>query len=429
MAIATLAIAKTDIGGCTSSASGASLVYWVPGTGEICSILDCGGGRAPPKTTVPGCAAYVGTATYEPSYLPGWGPEGQTSTEAPYVTSAASPSSSGYVQASETKEVSSSAYATVSGSASGSAYPTSHGSTLATITSAPYPSTVPTLVGTGGSSVVHPSGHNNVTGTATLTTGADIPEHTGAASGLNVKQGLLGVAAGVTNNTLEVPTPIFSTMTGTLSTILTAILLSTTALATTPLSCPASNATLPAPRNPLCQTVYPSTVQILSSLYPANESAPTRFFQLIHQTNITSGFNIQVASQVQFLNIGAGPQKNCTLELQLPVRPDLTNIKGPKPIFKVFNVAKDPGAKATWNTFSSAAPVVGTVNGTPESLARARGDQDGLIEVANVKCNQTMTFQMAMVQPDKEPWFNYWDFLNVAPPAEPVQGWRVSYGC
>jgi hypothetical protein len=31
-----------------------------PDTGEICDLLDCGGGRAPPKTTVPGCPLYNG---------------------------------------------------------------------------------------------------------------------------------------------------------------------------------------------------------------------------------------------------------------------------------------------------------------------------------------------------------------------------------
>ena len=73
---ASLASARTDLAGCTrtdvSSPAGASYAWYVPGTGEVCEILDCGGGRAPPKTTVPGCAAYVGTETYSPSYLAGY---------------------------------------------------------------------------------------------------------------------------------------------------------------------------------------------------------------------------------------------------------------------------------------------------------------------------------------------------------------------
>ncbi|KAH6652489.1 hypothetical protein BKA67DRAFT_659198 [Truncatella angustata] len=69
--------AKTDMEGCVSSKTvaygGASLIWYVPDTGEICAFLDCGGGRAPPKTTVPGCGAYSGTASYSPSYLAGYG--------------------------------------------------------------------------------------------------------------------------------------------------------------------------------------------------------------------------------------------------------------------------------------------------------------------------------------------------------------------
>ncbi|KAH6900531.1 hypothetical protein B0T10DRAFT_31330 [Thelonectria olida] len=72
------ALARTDLEGCTSSdgvysPSGgtpyATRIWYVPDTGEICEFLDCGGGRAPPKTTVPGCPLYEGTATYSPSYL------------------------------------------------------------------------------------------------------------------------------------------------------------------------------------------------------------------------------------------------------------------------------------------------------------------------------------------------------------------------
>lgn len=68
--------ARTDLTGCTrtdiSSPAGASYAWIVPDTGELCDFLDCGGGRAPPKTTVPGCALYVGTETYKPSFLAGF---------------------------------------------------------------------------------------------------------------------------------------------------------------------------------------------------------------------------------------------------------------------------------------------------------------------------------------------------------------------
>jgi hypothetical protein len=89
-AFAATALARTDLEGCTStdvsSPAGASIAWYVPGTGEVCEILDCGGGRAPPKTTVPGCAAYSGTASYSPSYLAGFQ---ASATSAPSTTAEA----------------------------------------------------------------------------------------------------------------------------------------------------------------------------------------------------------------------------------------------------------------------------------------------------------------------------------------------------
>jgi hypothetical protein len=60
-------------GGHTFGACADRIVHWYdPATGEICDPLDCGGGRAPVKTDVPGCAAYKGTLTRptEASYMP-----------------------------------------------------------------------------------------------------------------------------------------------------------------------------------------------------------------------------------------------------------------------------------------------------------------------------------------------------------------------
>lgn len=72
-------LARTDLTGCTStsvsSPAGASIAWYVPETGEVCDFLDCGGGRAPPETTVPGCPLYSGTASYSPSYLAAGGGE------------------------------------------------------------------------------------------------------------------------------------------------------------------------------------------------------------------------------------------------------------------------------------------------------------------------------------------------------------------
>ncbi|KAF2187406.1 hypothetical protein K469DRAFT_705095 [Zopfia rhizophila CBS 207.26] len=174
LALAATSFAKTNLAGCTSSDIGASRLYYVPDTGEICSILDCGGGRAPPKTTVPGCAAYKGTATYEPSFLSGYGPN-----KAPASTSAPATSA---VQTDASSTHTSSAL-----------------SSFATITAAPQSSGV---IGTGNQSpTVAPSGGNNLTATATLpsqSANPSAPAGTGAANILAVAgKGVFGLALGV----------------------------------------------------------------------------------------------------------------------------------------------------------------------------------------------------------------------------------------
>ncbi|KAH8885405.1 hypothetical protein GQ53DRAFT_751136 [Thozetella sp. PMI_491] len=96
------ALAKTDLEGCTSTTVlveqyFASVIYYLPDTGEICSFLDCGGGRAPPKTTKPGCEGYIGTETVTPSFL-----SGLTKTTATSPTGAASTASSTQPESSPT---------------------------------------------------------------------------------------------------------------------------------------------------------------------------------------------------------------------------------------------------------------------------------------------------------------------------------------
>ncbi|KAJ0420115.1 hypothetical protein BJY00DRAFT_313333 [Aspergillus carlsbadensis] len=86
--------ARTDLAGCISSATTnqwheASMIWYVPGTGEICDFPDCGGGRAPPKYDNPACPAYTGTATYEPSYLDGYGPGAAVTTTTAQATETA----------------------------------------------------------------------------------------------------------------------------------------------------------------------------------------------------------------------------------------------------------------------------------------------------------------------------------------------------
>ncbi|EAQ84768.1 hypothetical protein CHGG_08782 [Chaetomium globosum CBS 148.51] len=65
--------ARTDYAGCVSTELPAAhtTIWYVPGTGELCEPVDCGGGRAPPKT-VPGCPAYKGTETVTPKFWDGF---------------------------------------------------------------------------------------------------------------------------------------------------------------------------------------------------------------------------------------------------------------------------------------------------------------------------------------------------------------------
>ncbi|KAH0420821.1 hypothetical protein CcaCcLH18_13782 [Colletotrichum camelliae] len=81
IAAAGLAIAKTDIEGCTSFTSTVTVrteigygntyetvIWYVPDTLEVCRGVDCGGGRAPPRK-VPGCPMYSGTETVTATFL------------------------------------------------------------------------------------------------------------------------------------------------------------------------------------------------------------------------------------------------------------------------------------------------------------------------------------------------------------------------
>jgi len=171
--LAATTFAKTDLEGCTSSETvvygGASLIFWDPSNGEICSFLDCGGGRAPPKTTVPGCAGYEGTATYTPDFMPGWGSTATTASGSFSTGSSASAES-----ASETKTSASSAVTSKAVLPSG------------------------TATGTGGLSgyVSSLSTANNVT-SATLTSSGVPAEASGAAGKMGAREGIVGVLAGV----------------------------------------------------------------------------------------------------------------------------------------------------------------------------------------------------------------------------------------
>ncbi|KAK3986596.1 hypothetical protein QBC44DRAFT_134786 [Cladorrhinum sp. PSN332] len=69
------------------------IVHWYdPDDGQICDPLDCGGGRAPPKTNVPGCPQYKGTEIRQtaPSYMPCFAKPAPSTTSVPPAAAPAS---------------------------------------------------------------------------------------------------------------------------------------------------------------------------------------------------------------------------------------------------------------------------------------------------------------------------------------------------
>ncbi|KAF2852717.1 hypothetical protein T440DRAFT_466837 [Plenodomus tracheiphilus IPT5] len=181
----------------------------------------------------------------------------------------------------------------------------------------------------------------------------------------------------------------------------------------------------------ICQEVYPSDLTVLNSRYPDYNTThlhhATQLFMLRRQLPGDG----EIATRVQFDDLPASVSNlTCRLEFILPP-PQLQRISGSNPSFNVYQVERAAGAVATWSTYSgnilNDATLFGTVNGEEEALNRTRS-VGGVAAVNETLCNSTLTFQMGMKYNGK---FlpNYWEFLNVEPPAWPVQGFRVVYGC
>ncbi|KAH0424225.1 hypothetical protein CcaCcLH18_11661 [Colletotrichum camelliae] len=203
--LASTALAKTDLTGCTSSDSVvtpsgggtpyATRVYYVPDTGEICAALDCGGGRAPPKTTVPGCPSYEGTETYSPSFLPlkTTTAVAAQSTQATVTTMTPKGDSTASVSASASASVTAAAdSSSMSGSKSDDVQVQTD--TLLTVTS----STAATTAAPGNGTIATTSrSGSRTTGTGSGASGSPTSVPNGAAAGVSNMFGLMaGVALG-----------------------------------------------------------------------------------------------------------------------------------------------------------------------------------------------------------------------------------------
>ena len=188
--------ARTNIAGCVSTEVGtpySTLLWYVPDTGEICEFIDCGGGRAPPKSTVPGCPLYEGTETVTPQFWTGFTSAGGATTSAGVVvvettaTTAAATAvvtnggSEGVVFSSTAGPVSTGVTVSVSGTGTGAEGPAV--TTMATVTAA---GTTGAAGNAGGSA----EGSSSVSSSTVSSAGAVA---TGA--GMRVLGAVAGVAA------------------------------------------------------------------------------------------------------------------------------------------------------------------------------------------------------------------------------------------
>ncbi len=87
---------------------------------------------------------------------------------------------------------------------------------------------------------------------------------------------------------------------------------------------------------------------------------------------------------------------------------------------------------ATWLSYErdgsrNQTSVFGTVNGDAEALNKTR-QAGGVTTVGQKLCNASMAFDVGL-RFDSLGDPNYWAFENVMPPASPVQGFRMVFGC
>lgn len=184
---------------------------------------------------------------------------------------------------------------------------------------------------------------------------------------------------------------------------------------------------------PSCQTLYPSEYRIMNSRYPHWDLSPMHgrndMFMLLRQRDET----FQVATQLQFAHVATEHNSTCHLHLQLPDAA-LQTIAGPQPVFNIYQVEREAGSLATWDMYEAKnltekePPVFGQVNGTQAARDEQWKTHGGLIDIGPTRCNETLTFQMGMAFNGGDD-VNYWDFINVAPPASPIGGFRVVTGC
>ena len=129
------------------------------------------------------------------------------------------------------------------------------------------------------------------------------------------------------------------------------------------------------------------------------------------------------------------------------------NVTGPAPQVDIYQATVAPSSPAryvpssllcqsppltlpshSWDTsiFNASLPILNTLPLDGRRLDNIYKN-GGLWKLNTAACNTTLTFQMAMRAPLSAPGgvdgVNYWAFMDTQPPATPVQGWRIVYGC
>lgn len=195
-----------------------------------------------------------------------------------------------------------------------------------------------------------------------------------------------------------------------------------------------SNATLPNSNNTgviqyKCQYMFPTDLTVLNERYPDYNVSrlhdASRLFMLRRQVPEEG----EIATRAQFQGLPSNVSNTtCRLEFILP---KLQTVEGFNPTFNVYQVERDTDTISTWKNYVgyNDAKLFGKVNGEPEALERTRTIGAGTAAIGETRCNETLTFQMGMAFNSREGVPNYWEFVEVTPPAWPVQGFRMVWGC
>lgn len=199
-----------------------------------------------------------------------------------------------------------------------------------------------------------------------------------------------------------------------------------------------------------CTSLSTSDLTVLNERYPnyttSHLHAASQLFMLRRQL---AGDGTEIASLVAFSGLPAWETNDtCRLEFLVPSE-ELQKKGGEDGTFEVWRVPNSAGAEmASWSTTlgdpafvqtlssppfnnnNSSSGYFGTVNGRDAALNKTRQLGGGVAAVNSSRCEKTMSWVMRLkydAREGQEP--NYWEFVNVGPPAWPGMGWRVVWGC